>query len=163
MAIADLSKNELEETLKNLRRLYEVANRDYEKKYIKYQELGRELNSISDSAKTFRASILEVEKALGLPSEQIPLPEREVKPGTPVDATKIVMRFIAEHNESGGVTFDQILRVLRSEGHQTKRDYLHTILSRKKNYQKKLRKQGGKNGKWFLTDLGKEELAIAKE
>ena len=160
MALTDLSKTELEETLKNLRRLYEAANRDHEKKYIQYQEIGRELNSISESAKTFRASILAVEKALGLPSEQIPLPERDVKPGSPADATKTVMRLIAEHNESGGITFDQILRALRSEGHNTKRDYLHTILSRKKNYQKKLTKQNGKNGKWFLTDLGKEELGI---
>jgi hypothetical protein len=160
MALTDLSKSELEETLKNLRRLHEAANREHEKKYIQYQELGRELNSILDSAKSFRASIIAVEKALGLSSEQIPLPEEKVKLGTPADATKTVMRVIAEHNESGGVTFDQILRVLRSEGHKTKRDYLHTILSRKKNYQKKLTKQNGKNGKWFLTDLGKEDLGI---
>lgn len=160
MALSELSKSELEETLKNLRRLYETARRDYEKKYIEYQEFGRELNSISDSAKSFRASIMAVEKALGLSSEQIPLPEGEVKPGapgTPADATKTVMRLVAEHNESGGIGFDQILQVLRSHGHKTKRDYLHTILSRKKNYQKKLLKQ---NGKWFLTDLGKEEMGM---
>jgi len=143
--------------LKNLRRLYEATSRDYEKKYIQYQELSRDLTSISDSAKSFRASIMSIEKDLGLPSEQIPLPEGEVKPGTPADATKTVMRLVAEHNQSGGIGFDQILNVLRKEGHKTKRDYLHTILSRKKNYQKKLIKQ---NGKWFLTDLGKEEMGI---
>src|SRR6202521_1912173 len=100
MTLSELPKSELEETLKTLRRLFEGANRDYEKKYIEYQEIGRELNSISDSAKTFRASILAVEKALGLPSEQILLPEKEVQPGTPADATKTAMRFIAENNES---------------------------------------------------------------
>lgn len=155
-----LTKSELEETLRNLRRLYEAAIRDHQQKYIEYQEFGRELNSILDRAKSYRASIMAVEKDLGLSSKQIPLPEGDVKPGTPADATKTVMRFIAEHNESGGATFDQILRVLRSEGYNTKRDYLHTILSRKKNYQKKLTKQNGKNGKWFLTDLGKEDLGI---
>jgi len=158
--MTELSKRELEETLRNLRRLYDTAIRDHQQKYIEYQEFGRQLNLILDRAKSYRASIMAVEKDLGLSSEQIPLPEGDVEPGTPADATKTVMRLIAEHNESGGVTFDQILRVLRNEGHKTKRDYLHTILSRKKNYQKKLTKQGGKNGKWFLTDLGKEELGI---
>ena len=158
MALSELSKQELEETLKNLRRLHEGALRDYQKKYIEYQELGRELNAISDSAKSFRASIMAVEKALGLSSEQIALPKAEIiKPGSPTDATKSVMQLITENNESGGITFDQILNALRSQGYKTKRDYLHTILSRKKNYQKKLRKE---NGRWFLTDLGKQEMGV---
>src|SRR5438046_3518769 len=109
MVLSDLSKSELEETLKNLRRLLEATNREHEKKYIQYQELGRELNSTLDSAKSFRASIMAVEKALGLSSEQIPLPEGKVKLGAPADATKTVMRLVAENNESGGISFDQIL------------------------------------------------------
>jgi Tfp pilus assembly ATPase PilU len=93
-----------------------------------------------------------------LPSKQIVLPEAEIiKPGSPTDATKSVMQLIMENNESGGVTFDQILSVLKSQGYTTKRDYLHTILSRKKNYQKKIKKE---NKRWFLTDLGKEEMGV---
>ena len=112
MTLSELSKQELEETLKNLRRLYEGALRDYQKKYIEYQEFGRELNAVSESAKSFRASIMAVKKALGLPSKQIALPEAEiVKPGSPTDATKSVMQLIMENNESGGVTFDQIFNV----------------------------------------------------
>jgi len=155
MGLSGLPKTELESSLRDLKRLYEAAAQEYQEKYLHYQEVGRELVTIQDSLKGFRTSIATVEKALGLSSEQIPLPQGEVKRGAPPDATETVMRLVAAHHEEGGITFDQILNTLRSEGHKTKRDYLHTILNRKKNYQKKLTKQ---NGKWLLTDKGKEEV-----
>src|SRR5258706_14560067 len=105
MNLSELSKSELEETLKNLRRLYEAARRSYEKKYIEYQAFGRELNAIAESAKTYRASIMAVEKDLRLSSEQIPLPEGEVSSGVPADATKTGMRLVAGHKKNGGGRF----------------------------------------------------------
>jgi hypothetical protein len=51
----------------------------------------------------------------------------------------------------------EIFQALREKGIKITREYLHTILNRKKNYQKKLVKE---NGKWFLTEKGKEELGI---
>ena len=63
-----------------------LTSRPLEKQFIQYEELGRDLNSTLATAKSFRTSILAVEKALGLSSEQIPLPEEEVKRATPPDA-----------------------------------------------------------------------------
>jgi hypothetical protein len=158
MALSGMSKSELEEMLASLKRLHDGTRRHYDQKFIEYDELARELNTLAESLKSIKGSIAAIERNLGLSSEQIRLPDvPEVKIGKPMDATETVMRLVAEKNESGGITFDEILQALRDKGIKITREYLHTILNRKKNYQKKLKKE---NGKWFLTDLGKQELGI---
>jgi hypothetical protein len=158
MALSGMSRAELEETLSRLKRLHDATRRNYDQKFIEYDEMARELNSLAESLKSIKGSMTAIERDLGLSSEQIRLPDLpEVKVGKPMDTTETVMRLIAAKNESGGITFDEILQALRDKGIKVTREYLHTILNRKKNYQKKLIKQ---NGKWLLTDLGKQELGI---
>lgn len=158
MALTGMPKTELEETLIRLKRLHDATRRDYDQKYVQYQELGRDLQSLGESIKSIKGSMATIERALGLTSEQIHLPDApDVKLGKPVDTTETAMRIVAAKNDSDGVTFDEVLRALHEQGHKVTREYLHTILNRKKNYQKKLVRQ---NDRWFLTDKGKEELGI---
>jgi hypothetical protein len=157
MTLSELPKDALEDSLRSLRRLFDAASQEYQEKYLQFQALGNELNVIQESMRSFRTAMSTVEKALGISSQPVLLPEGEIKREIPVDATETVMRLVAAHHESGGISFDQIFQSLKSQGHKTSREYLHTILNRKKNYQKKLKKE---NGRWLLTDKGKEELGI---
>lgn len=156
--MAEITKTELEEMLASLKRLHDATRRRYDQKFIEHEQLAREINSLAESMKSIKGSMVAIERNLGLSSEQIRLPDvPEVKIGKPMDTTETVMRMIAAKNESGGITFDEIFQGLKDKGIKITREYLHTILNRKKNYQKKLKKE---NGKWFLTDKGKEELGI---
>jgi len=157
MSLSDLPKEALEESLNTLRRLFDAAAEEYQKKYLQFQALGNELSGITESMKSFRSSIAAVEKLLGVSRQQVLLPEGEIRREIPIDATETVMRIVAAHHDSDGISFDEIFQSLKTQGYKTSREYLHTILNRKKNYQKKLKKE---NGRWFLTDKGKEELGI---
>jgi hypothetical protein len=160
MVLSEMPKAELEETLASLKRLFDVSRRDYEKKYMQYEELSRDLNSLSETIKSIKGSMAAVERALGLSPEQIRLPDTpEVRQvGKPVGVTEAAMRLVAAKNESGGIAFDEILRALHEQGYKTlTREYLHTVLNRKKNYQKRLDRI---DGKWFLTEKGKQELGL---
>jgi hypothetical protein len=158
MVLSEMPKAELEETLASLKRLFDVSRRDYDSKYLQYEELSRDLSSLGESIRSIKGSMAAVERALGLTPEQIRLPDTpEVRPLGRPGVTEAAMRIVAAANESGGVTFDEILKGLHEQGYKITREYLHTVLNRKKNYQKKLVRT---NGKWFLTDKGKQELGI---
>jgi hypothetical protein len=86
-------------------------------------------------------------------------PEVRVAKRKSMDASEAAMRIVAAKNVSGGITFDEVLRALQEQGYNIEREYLHTILNRKKNYQGKLRRDEDTK-KWFLTDKGKQELGI---
>jgi hypothetical protein len=157
MGSTEMSRSDRQLALETLKRLYDSARREYEQKAIKYDELGKELMGISESLRSYKGSIASVERELGL-SEQIDLPDApEVRIGKQksMDASEATMRIVAAKNEN--ITFDEILQTLIAQGYKITREYMHTVLNRKKNYQKKLDK---KNGKWFLTEKGKQELGI---
>lgn len=162
MIFSGMTKAELEETLAGFRKFYEASRRAYDQKSLQFEELRRELDSLADSIKNVRGSMAAVQRALGLSPEQIPLPEDSPalrRPGKPMGVTEAAMRLVAAKEESGGITFDEILRALHDQGFKTlTREYLHTILNRKKNYQKKLYRDEKK--RWFLTAKGKEEIGI---
>lgn len=163
MVLSEMPKEELEETLASLKRLFDVSRRDYEKKYMQYEELSRDINSLSESIRNIKGSMAAVERALGLTPEQIRLPDTpEVRQiGKPVGVTEAAMRLVAAKHESGGITFDEILAALHEQGYKKlTREYLHTVLNRKKNYQGKLVRE---DGQWFLTDKGKQDLGIETE
>jgi len=69
------------------------------------------------------------------------------------------MLIVARYHDRGGITFERIYSITQEEGLKVDREYLHTVLNRKRRRQKKLEKR---DDKWFLTDMGKEELGIAK-
>jgi len=158
--MAELSREDLEGTLERLRRLYEAARRAYNEKSIQVEELSRELGGLGESMRNLKGSMAMIERSLGLASEseQIPLPEGPgVRSGKALGSSEAAMKIIAAKNDSGGITFDGILQALHDQGHTITREYMHTILNRKKNYQKKLVRE---NGRWFLTDRGKQELGM---
>lgn len=160
-----ISKDELQETLRGLERLHQATVQEYQQKEEEYQVLSRRLSDLATSAKNLWGSIGAVKRALGLPVDERPLRPQSVAPPL-VDVpsgevgqgiTETVMRIVAQNHDSGGIGFDEILQTLAGHGHKITREYLHTILNRKKNHQKKLVRE---NGKWFLTDKGKMELGI---
>ena len=158
--MAELSKEELEATLERLKRLFVAAARDYNEKSIQLEKLGRESAALGESMRNLKGSIAMIERALGVSSgsEQMPLPQPlEVKAGKSFGASEAAMKIVAAKNDSGGITFDGILQALHDQGHKVTREYMHTILNRKKNYQKKLVRE---KGRWFLTDRGRQELGM---
>jgi hypothetical protein len=159
MVLPGVPKSELEDMRQKFRRFLKATREEYEQKYMQYETLSREIAVLGDSIRSIKGSLDAVERALGLSPEQVRLPEtRELKLGKPVGDTEAAMRIVASRQESGGISFDEILRELHSQGRRVTREYLHTILNRKKNYQGKLSRD--ENGKWFLTDKGKQELDI---
>jgi hypothetical protein len=160
MAIfSEMTKADLEATLAGFKRFYEASRHAYDQKYLKFEELRRDLDALADEIKSVKGSIIAVERALGLSPEQIRLPETPElrRAGKPLGVTEGTMRIVADKNDTGGLTFDEILKALHEQGFKTlTREYLHTILNRKKNYQKKLYRD--ENKRWFLTEKGKEEV-----
>jgi len=158
MILSGLSRADMEDMLEKFKRLLTASTREYEQKYLQYEELSRDLSHLGESLKNIKGSITAVERALGLEAEQIRLPETaDLKLGKPVGDTEAAMRIVAAHNESGGIGFDHILKELHRQGRSVTREYLHTILNRKK-YKGKLHRD--ENEKWFLMEKGKQELGI---
>jgi predicted transcriptional regulator len=92
---------------------------------------------------------------------QTPLPQvgtSKTQSSDTADTTRTVMNIVAGKHDAGGITFGDIYQALKDRGIDITRMYLHTILNRKKNRQKKLEKRGDK---WFLTAKGKEELGLS--
>ena len=163
MTLTGFPKDELHETLRGLERLHQAAVQEYQRKQVEYQALSRQLSDLAVSVKNLWGSIGAVKHALGLSVDD---PGTQPEPVAPalvdmpngeIGVTETVMRIVAQHQDSGGIRFDEILQDLTGRGHTITREYLHTILNRKKNHQKKLIRD---NGKWFLTDKGKVELGI---
>jgi hypothetical protein len=163
MTLTGFPEGELQETLRGLERLHQAAVREYQRKQAEYQALSRELSELAVSVKNLWGSIGAVKHALGLPiAERAAQPELVAPPlvempSGAMGVTETVMYIVAQHQDSGGIGFDEILQDLTGRGHAITREYLHTILNRKKNHQKKLVRN---SGKWFLTDKGKAELGI---
>jgi hypothetical protein len=162
MISSKLPKEELQETLQGLKRLLEVNEQEYHSKKAQYEQLLEELSGLGSSIKNLRGSVAAVERALGIapvqpekPTE--PAPMKDGSGGETVDASRFVMGIVANHNDSGGITFDEVFEAVKGQKLDVSREYLHTILNRKKNHQKKLSKA---DGRWFLTEKGKEELGI---
>lgn len=168
MILANMARAELEETLARFKKVLGVTLQEYQQKYVQFQDLSRELTALGDSVKNLKGSVATIERALGLSSEseQIALPANDqlvpleevdkVRVGK-MDASEAAMRIVASQNDSGGITFNEIFHALNGQGYKVSREYMHTILNRKKNYQKKIEKRGDK---WFLTEKGKEELGL---
>jgi hypothetical protein len=156
--MALLAETELRNTLQSLERLRESAVRAREQKKAQHREIAQEISSMGESIRSIDGSILVVRRALGLPQNEAAKAEA-ARPdsGDGADSTRQVMLIVAGRDDSGGITIQEIDDALKQQGVVITRMYLHTILNRKKNRQKKLEKRGVK---WFLTDKGKEELGI---
>jgi hypothetical protein len=160
MTVSGLPKQELADTLQSLRRLLEASQHDYQIKTKQYEDLSGELNALGNSIRSLMGSIAAVERALGLPPEEqskIPAISPPKNPAQSVDATETVMRIVASHHNADGITINGIAQELKEQNVEISREYLHTILNRKKNHQKKLTKV---DGNWFLTDKGMEEVGM---
>lgn len=162
MSLPGMSNREIEELLNGTRKMLELKRQERATKMAQFDALGRELTGLGNSIKSLEGTVVTYEQALGLPPESGGMAIADA-PGAaePLsesrDTTRAVMEIVAGRNASGGITIDQIAAALKDQGFEVTREYLHTILNRKKNHQKKLTKD---EGKWFLTEKGKEELGI---
>jgi hypothetical protein len=158
---ASLSRNELHTMLEGLTKLQEQNRLVFEEKRAEAVRITGELAAIAEEGKSVAASIKAVKKRLGLPVEE---PRKSTSGPTKegeIDVTFEVMLIIAEHQDKGGINIDGIDAELKAKGITvSSRDYLNTILTRKKNKQKKLIRV---DGKWFLTDKGKAEVKMRTE
>lgn len=153
-----LSRAELTDMLPGLKRLLEANGRELLRIKAEIEALQRQYQETQRAGSNIGGSISMIEKALNLPSSGVAeVTEVPQSPGSKnSDATSVLMRIVAEHQDSGGIDIDSISDELKRRGVFLKsRDYLHTILNRKKNHQKKLIRT---DGKWFLTERGKEEV-----
>jgi hypothetical protein len=158
MSIPGLPKAELMETLVRLERYHAASLEEYQQKKGQYEEIGRELNALATSLKSIADSIAVMRLRLGLPEGRLPeIGSGRSQAGDTGDVTRMVMNIVAGKHDAGGITFGEIYQALKDQGIIITKMYLHTILNRKKNRQKKLEKR---DDKWFLTDKGKEELSI---
>src|SRR5215213_2865722 len=133
-----LSRTELQNTLTVLTKLQEQNRSALEAKRAEAVRITGELATIAEEGRSLAASIKTVRTKLGLPEEK-----REISRGPSsegeIDTTFEVMRIIADHQEKGGIDIDEIAAELKAKGIPvSSRDYLNTILTRKKNKQKKL-------------------------
>jgi hypothetical protein len=155
-----LSRKELQDMLASLKRLRDAGTEDLFRIKAQIEALQQEFTEVSRTGGNIAGSIKAIEKTLGLqPTEEVSSPEAPVSAAVGgLDNTQAVMRIVAEHNDKGGIDIDGISDLLKERGVFLKsRDYLHTILNRKKNQQKKLAKV---SGKWFLTEKGKTEVRM---
>ncbi len=153
-----LSQEELTDMLPGLKRLLEAKAAELLRIKADIEALQREYQEVQRTGNNIGGSIAAIEKALNLPTSGAALvADAPQSPETQYsDATSMLMRIVAEHQDSGGIDIDSISDELKRRGVFLKsRDYLHTILNRKKNHQKKLIRT---DGKWLLTEKGKEEV-----
>ena len=153
-----LAETELQKTLESLERIRESAVQAREQKKVQHREIAQEIQVLGESIRNIDGSISLVRRSLGLPPQEATKPGiARPESGEGADTTRKVMLIVASRDESGGVTIDEIDQALKNQGVFITRMYLHTILNRKKNRQKKLEKRGDQ---WFLTAKGKEELGL---
>jgi hypothetical protein len=158
MTLPGLPKAELQETLMRLERFHEASLAEYQQKDAEYNRLGQEIDELATSIKSIADSIAVVRHKLGLPQKPLQqIGASKSQSSDTADTTRTVMNIVADKHDAGGITVGEIYQALKDRGIIITRMYLHTILNRKKNRQKKLEKRGDK---WFLTDKGKEELGI---
>jgi len=158
MTVPGLPKAELQEILMRLERLHEASLAEYQHKNMEYGRLGQEIDELAGSLTSIAGSIAVVRQRLGLPHEPLPgIGTSKSQSSDTADTTRTVMNIVAGKHDAGGITVGEIYQALKDRGIFITRMYLHTILNRKKNRQKKLAKR---DDKWFLTDKGKEELGI---
>jgi hypothetical protein len=156
-----LSRAEVEATLKNLELLREAKKREVESLKRQYQRMEADLRSAALALHNLNGSILSLEESLGLETGEQTVLVAPEGPGerttANVDKSRAIMLIIARHNDLGGIGFEPIFKIAQDKGLDIDREYLHTVLNRKRRAQGKLSKS---NDKWFLTDKGKQELGI---
>jgi|GEM_PF-6578534 len=160
-----LDKSALEQTLANMELVQEAKRKELAIKKREYERLEGELRAVATALHNINGSILSLRQDLGLEDESEPIlkmqdarpVEAETKEDT--DQSRAVMLVVARFHDRGGIPFEHVLKTLHSEGVGIDREYLHTVLNRKRTRQGKLSKV---NGRWFLTDKGKAELGIDK-
>jgi hypothetical protein len=159
---SNLSESELQTALGALIRLQEQNRRALQAKRAEAAKLTGEATKIAEAGKGIVAAINTIRKELGLPLEEHQgAPASASLNGGATDTTSEVMRIISDHQEKGGIDIDDIDAKLKQKGVTvSSRDYLNTILTRKKNKQKKLIRV---DGKWLLTDKGKTEVKMRTE
>jgi hypothetical protein len=158
-----LSQGELQSVLTTLNKFQEQNRRAYEAKRAESAKIAGELAKIAEAGKGLAAAINTVKRELGMPPEQhdAPASGSGSSGAGQTDTTLEVMRIISEHQEQGGIDIDGIEAKLKERGVTvSSRDYLNTILTRKRNKQKKLTRI---DGKWSLTDKGKAEVRMKTE
>ena len=156
----NLSRTELQDTLSVLTKLQEQNRNAFQAKRAEASRIASELTGIMEEGKSLAASIKTVKAKLGMPVDEEPR-SSGASSGDVTDTTLEVMRVIAEHQDHGGISIDGIDAELKAKGIAvSSRDYLNTILTRKKNKQKKLIRV---DGKWLLTDKGKAEVKMRTE
>jgi len=163
VALSGLDKSELENTLKNLEVLRDAKKREVESLRFQYQRIETEMRSANTAIHNLNGSILALRESLGLEDEEqaiLMFQEAHTEPRDQlIDNSRAIMLIVARYHDRGGIGFTQIYKITQEEELGVTREYLHTVLNRKRNRQGKLVKR---DGKWFLTDKGKEELGIAK-
>jgi hypothetical protein len=159
-----LAQSELQSVLATLNKFREQNRRAYEAKRAEAAKIAGELAKIAEAGKGLAAAINSVRQELGMPLEErhdAPASSSGPSRAGETDTTFEVMRIISEHQEQGGIDIDGIEAKLKERGVKvSSRDYLNTILTRKRNKQKKLTRV---DGKWLLTDKGKAEVRMKTE
>lgn len=161
VTLSGLEKSELEGTLKNLELLRDAKKREVDALKLQHQRIEAEMRSATTAIHNLSGSILALRESLGLEDEEqaiLMFQEVHAEPREQViDTSRAIMLIVARYHDRGGIGFTQIYKITQEEGLNVTREYLHTVLNRKRNRQGKLAKR---DGKWFLTDKGKEELGI---
>jgi hypothetical protein len=165
VTLSGLDKSELESTLKNLELLRDAKKRELDGLRLQHQRIEGEMRSANAAIYNLNGSILALRESLGLEEEEQAIlmfqeahPETEPR-GPIVDNSRAIMLIVARYHDRGGISFERIYSITQEEGLKVDREYLHTVLNRKRRKQGKLAKR---DDKWFLTDKGKEELGIAR-
>lgn len=163
MNISGLERSELEKTLHNLELVRDAKRQEMDAWRRQQRELEVSLRTGGTALQNLDGSILAIREALGLEVEgQGILVMQEAHPDSDhfseaIDKSRAIMLIVARHHDRGGIGFEQIYKIAQEEGLGVDREYLRTVTNRKRARQRKLAKR---DGKWFLTDKGKEELGI---
>lgn len=163
--LSGLQRSEIESTLKNLELLRDAKRREIDALRLQLQRVEAELRVANLALQNLNGSILALRGDLGLEDqEQAILMFQEAQSEQPrrerlIDNSRAIMLIVARYHDRGGITFEQIYKTAKEDGLDVTREYVHTVLNRKRRRQKKLDRR---DDKWFLTDKGKEELGIAR-
>jgi hypothetical protein len=157
-----LGKSALEQTLANMELLRDAKRKELAIKKREYERLENELRAAGTALHNISGSILSLRQDLGLEESEPILTMQDARPADAeqkdgTDQTRAAMLVVARYHDRGGLPFEHIHKILHDEGVDVDREYLHTILNRKRTRQGKLAKT---NGRWFLTDKGKEEVGM---
>ena len=159
--ISGLDRSEIESTLRNLELVRDAKRREIDTLRVQLQRVEAELRSANIALQNLNGSILALRGSLGLEDEEqaiLMFQEAQPEPREPaIDNSRAIMLIVARYHDRGGIAFEQIYQTAKAEGLDITREYVHTVLNRKRRRQKKLDRR---DDKWFLTDKGKEELGI---